>query len=220
MQLKNLIKTRNRLMKRRTALKNLTLSIGYAVAAPTLFNMLSSCTAEVETWKPIFLSSNEKHLVTHLVDIILPSSNIPGALDVNVPQFIDKMYKDIELEPKQKIFQQGAAIFSKKFEAKFGKRISEASKEDIHTLFDSYFRLTEEEQKQVMNEQRQSENEINEGKKESFLMYKFLFSVRYYTLFGYYSSEKVGTEVLNYDPVPGVYQGCIPLEDVGNAWSL
>ena len=207
-------------MKRRTALKNLTLSIGYAVAAPTLFNMLSSCTAEVETWKPVFLSSNEKHLVRHLVDIILPASKIPGALDVNVPEFIDKMYKDIELEPKQKIFQKGAAIFSKKFEDKFGEKISKASKEDIHALFDSYFSLTEEEQKEVVNGQWQSENEISEDKKESFLMYKFLFSVRYYTLFGYYSSEKIGTEVLNYDPVPGVYQGCIPLEDIGNAWSL
>ena len=216
----NLIKTRNKLMKRRTALKNLTLSIGYAVAAPTLFNMLSSCTAEVETWKPVFLSSNEKHLVTHLAAIILPTSIIPGALDVNVPQFIDKMYKDIELEPKQKIFQQGAAIFSEKFEDKFGKRISKASKEEIHTLFDSFFSLSEKEQKQVINEQQQSEFEISDDKKESFLMYKFLFSVRYYTLFGYYSSEKVGTEVLNYDPVPGVYNGCIPLEDVGNAWSL
>jgi len=39
-------------------------------------------------------------------------------------------------------------------------------------------------------------------------------------LFGYYTSEKVGEEILSYDPVPGVFQGCIPLSDVGNAWSL
>ncbi|MBE0423469.1 MAG: gluconate 2-dehydrogenase subunit 3 family protein [Lutibacter sp.] len=207
-------------MNRRTALKNLTLSIGYAVAAPSLFNMLASCTSETATWKPVFFSLDEKLMVTHLVDIILPASNIPGALDVNVPEFIDKMYKEIELAPKQKIFQNGAAIFAENFKDKYGKNISKGSKEEIKTLFSSYFDLSPEAQQLVIQEQRKAESEINENNKASFLMYQFLFSVRYYTLFGYYTSKKVGTEVLNYDPVPGVYKGCIPVEEVGNAWTL
>ncbi|PKP38835.1 MAG: hypothetical protein CVT98_04645 [Bacteroidetes bacterium HGW-Bacteroidetes-15] len=220
MPLKNLTKTKNSLMNRRTALKNLTLSIGYAVAAPSLFNMLSSCTAEAETWKPIFLSSDEKYLVTNLVDIILPTSKIPGGLDVNVPEFIDKMYKEIELAPKQKIFQNGAAVFAENFKDKFGKNISKGSKEEIETLFEAYFNLSPEAQQLVILEQQKPESEISESNKASFLMYQFLFSVRYYTLFGYYTSKKVGTEVLNYDPIPGVYKGCIPVEEVGNAWTL
>lgn len=207
-------------MNRRTALKNLTLSIGYAVAAPTLFSMLSSCTAEAETWKPVFLSLDEKHMVTNLVDIILPTSNIPGALDVNVPEFIDKMYKEIELAPKQKIFQNGASVFAEKFKDMFGKNISKGSKEEIQTLFASYFDLSPEAQKSIVQEQQITEDNISEDRKSAFLMYQFLFSVRYYTLFGYYTSKKVGTEVLNYDPVPGVYKGCIPVEEVGNAWAL
>ncbi len=207
-------------MKRRTALKNLTLSIGYAVATPALFSMLSSCTADVETWKPEFLSSNEKYLVTHLVDIILPTSNSPGALDVNVPQFIDKMYHNIESEENKKVFKNGAAIFTEKFEAMFNKKFSKGNIEDIYTLFDSYFKLSDVKHQQVIQDQQQNLSEIDEDKKASFLMYKFLFSVRYYTLFGYYTSKEVGTEVLNYDPVPGVYKGCISIEEVGNAWSL
>lgn len=207
-------------MDRRTALKNLTLSIGYVVAAPTLFNMLASCTSETATWKPVFLSLDEKLMVTHLVDIILPASNIPGALDVNVPEFIDKMYKEIELAPKQKIFQNGAAIFAENFNEKFGKKVSKGTKEEIETLFGSYFNLSQAKQKQVIQEQSKTESEIGENNKASFLMYQFLFSVRYYTLFGYYTSKKVGTEVLNYDPIPGVYKGCIPVEEVGNAWTL
>lgn len=207
-------------MKRRTALKNITLGIGYAVAAPTLFNMLSSCTAEVETWKPVFFTSNEKNLVTHLVDIIIPSSKIPGALDVNVPEFIDKIYNDVQLEQDQKMFKKGAAIFADKFEEKYGKNALKGTKEEVNILFDSYFKLSQEEKQKVLQQQQLSPEEINEAEMNSYLMYKFLFSVRYYTLFGYYTSKKVGMEVLNYDPVPGVYKGCIPLEEVGNAWSL
>ncbi|MEN0007070.1 MAG: gluconate 2-dehydrogenase subunit 3 family protein, partial [Bacteroidota bacterium] len=36
----------------------------------------------------------------------------------------------------------------------------------------------------------------------------------------YFTSEKVGLEVLAYDPVPGAYPGCIPLSEVGKSWSL
>ncbi len=32
--------------------------------------------------------------------------------------------------------------------------------------------------------------------------------------------EFIGKNVLNYDPVPGPYQGCIPFTDVGKVWSL
>jgi len=62
--------------------------------------------------------------------------------------------------------------------------------------------------------------EVADTEREKYLLYSFLMKIRYYTLFGYYTSEKVGEEILSYDPVPGVFQGCIPLSDVGNAWSL
>ena len=38
-------------------------------------------------------------------------------------------------------------------------------------------------------------------------------------LLGYYSSEDIGKNVFNYDPVPGKQLGCIPLADVGNSWT-
>ncbi len=218
---KNLIKLKSKsLMNRRNALKNLTLGMGYIVATPTIMSVLSSCTAEVETWKPLFLSNKQKHLVTHLVDIILPSSNIPGALDVNVPQFIDKMFNDVESEFNQKIFQKGAAVFAQKFEATFEEKAEKGSKESVQQLFETYFKLSEEDTQTIMQEQKLTEEEVSANRKDDYLAYKFLFSVRSYTLFGYYTSEKVGEEILSYDPVPGSYQGCIPLADIGNTWSL
>ncbi|MCK5345968.1 MAG: gluconate 2-dehydrogenase subunit 3 family protein [Candidatus Heimdallarchaeota archaeon] len=218
---KNLTKLKSKsLMNRRKALKNLSLSLGYVVAAPTLMNILSSCTAEVETWKPLFLSGEQKNLVTHLVDIILPSSNIPGALDVNVPQFIDKMFNDVESESNQEMFQKGATAFAQKFEATSGENASKGSKESVQQLFETYFNLSEEEIQTIKKEQRLPEDEVSADRKDDYLIYKFLFTVRSYTLFGYYTSEKVGEEILSYDPIPGSYDGCVPLADIGNAWSL
>jgi len=207
-------------MDRRTALKNLTLSFGYVVSTPTLMSILSSCTNDEILWKSEFFSDQEKHIVTHLVDIILPLSSLPGGLDVNVPQFIDKMLKNVEIESKQFSFQKGAEIFGNRFKDQFDKKIAKGNKEEIQELFEKYFDLSDEETNIVIGEQRLPDYKISDDKKDTYLMYKFLFSVRNYTLFGYYTSEKIGEEVLNYDPIPGKFEGCIPLKDVGNAWSL
>jgi hypothetical protein len=44
--------------------------------------------------------------------------------------------------------------------------------------------------------------------------------VREFALLGYYSSEQIGKEVLVFDPIPGGYKPCIPLSEVGNAWTI
>lgn len=44
----------------------------------------------------------------------------------------------------------------------------------------------------------------------------FYRSVRELVITGYFTSEKVGKEVLNYLPIPGTFEPCILLEEVGN----
>ncbi len=209
-------------MNRRTALKNLSISLGYTVAAPTIFNMLSSCTAEAEGWKPLFLSAEEKHMVTHLADIILPTTDTPGALDVNVPQFIDLIYHDIEQPQRQERFKKGAALFAKAFTSQFSLEALQGDKAQFETLLASYFNLTDEATADVLKQQRITENKITPSELDNYLLYNFLLSIKKYTTFGYLTSETVGENILNYDPIPGAFIGCISVEDLpnGRAWSL
>lgn len=208
-------------MDRRKALKNLTLSLGYAVATPTIFNILTSCNNEVKTsWKAQFLSKEELHLVTHLIDVIIPATETPGGLEVNIPQFLDMMYKDIEKETNQKIFHFGATIFTKKLEELTGKSVLESRKNEVEKLFVSYFDMSEEATKKVLSLCKKPVHKVARTDNENYAMYKFLFSVRNYAIFGYCTSEKIGEEVLSYDPIPGEYKACISVEEVGNAWSL
>lgn len=211
-----------KIMNRRTALKNLSMSLGYTMAAPTIFNMLTSCKADVKTWVPLFLSSEEKHMVTRLVDIILPASETPGALDVNVPQFLDLMYHDIEKKENQDIFNKGALIFANKFKSQFNTEAIKGDKKQFEILLASYFNISDDATEVVLEEQKSLAKRVPDSQMENYALYKFLLSVRRYTLFGYFTSEKVGEEILNYDPVPGIQIGCMPIEDVTNerAWSL
>jgi len=49
---------------------------------------------------------------------------------------------------------------------------------------------------------------------ENYVLYKFLLAVKNYTLLGYFTSEKVGEKVLNYDPISRNHIGCMPIKDV------
>ena len=213
-------------MNRRIALKKMSLALGYTLAAPTLFSTLYSCTSEVETWQPLFFIKNQKYIVTKLADIILPPTEIVGAIDLNIPQFIDKMYADVASEEAMDIFQRGSDLFEKSFVERYNEDPTSGSKEEYKELLDTYFNISDESQEKIFQLTKLNEQEVidqyglNSKNHDSYLIYKFLLSVRYHSLYGFYTSEKIGEEVLNYDPIPGTYKACIPLSEVGNAWSL
>lgn len=213
-------------MNRRIALKKMSLALGYTLAAPTLLSTLYSCTSEPETWQPLFFIKNQKYIITQLADIILPPTEIVGAIDLNIPQFIDKMYAEVASEEAMDIFKKGGDLFEKSFVERFNKNSTSGSKEEYNDLLDTYFRISDESQKKIFQLTKFDEQEVidqyglNSKNHDAYLIYKFLLSVRYHSLYGFYTSEKIGEEVLSYDPIPGTYKGCIPLSEVGNAWSL
>ena len=164
-------------------------------------------------------SPAQGYIITQLVDIILPTTNIAGALDVYVPEFMDKMLQDIAPEDKKNLIKEGVNAFEKEFQNVYKKDVSDGSKSEYEKLLKIYFDISEEEKAAVI-EMQNTEESIKEEELNTYLIYKFLLATREYTLFGYYTSELVGETVLSYDPVPGSWESCIPVEDVGNSWSL
>ena len=88
-------------MKRRQALKHIGLSTGFVVATPTLISLLQSCTAEADAWQPRFLTVDQGKMVTALVDVFLPRTDLPSAGDLNIAQFIDGYYQEIVMAEEQ-----------------------------------------------------------------------------------------------------------------------
>ncbi len=206
-------------MDRRTALRNITLTLGYTVATPTAFGILQSCKSDVATWTPMFFTETEGYMIIKLSDIILPSSDIAGALDVNAPEFMDKMLNDIAPEEEKNLIKEGANAFANEFQKVYDKSVSTGTTNEYEKLLEKYFNISEEEKRAVFAMKNDNEP-ISEDQLNKFLIYKFLLATRSYTLYGYYTSEHVGENILSYDPIPGQYDPCIPVEKVGNAWSL
>ena len=194
-------------MNRRDALKGLGLSLGYVVATPTIISMLQSCKTEVASWKPTFLTVDQGYVVRNLVDLILPKTEAsPGALDVNVPEFIDLYISKTSTE-------EGKLKYKKSLDAVMEElgMLKEApptlKTEDFDGILSKYLRSTPEQQKAFTDKEK--------------LVFETLKGLRGSAIWAYKTSEEVGEKVLAYDPVPGVQKGCIPLSDTnGKAWSL
>jgi hypothetical protein len=92
------------------------------------------------------------------------------------------------------------------------------------TLGDNFSALSNEEKAQFLREMEKGSAKFNGavwgtavGKQEPVGFYR---SIKSMMLWGYFTSQEIGKNVLSYDPIPGNYNGCIPLSDIGNTWSL
>ena len=201
-------------MKRREAIKSITLSTGLVISAGTWASLLQSCSADVELgWMPQFLDEAEAKTISALADLIIPKGSDISALDAQVPQLIDRFLIGVSSEKDTAKYKKGLALFEEANSKKFFK----LNKEKQDDILASYFAISREETEKVFSLiwHEESKSSTNE-----YYIYSFLNRTRELTIHAYRTSEKIGEEVLSYDPVPGVYQGCIPTEEVGNAWSL
>ncbi len=197
-------------MKRREALKNIGLSLGYTVAAPSILSLLHSCKSEVEVWAPQFLSLNEGIVLKNLVDLILPKTDdTPGALDVNVPEFIDLCLAKATLEEQQNKFKKGFSEVMKTLHIP-EEGPSKLKPEVYDALLAKYFKV---DKAQI---EKFKQNKIDK------LVFNNLNYIRYQSIWAYKNTEFIGKNVLAYDPIPGPAKGCISIEEAtgGKAWSL
>ncbi|GAA3596379.1 gluconate 2-dehydrogenase subunit 3 family protein [Flavivirga amylovorans] len=201
-------------MKRRDALKGLGLTLGYTIAAPSIMSLLQSCKTEVTLWVPKFLSVDEGIIIKKLIDIILPATETtPGALDVNVPEFIDllayKMYDDEE----QLKFKKGIDAITKALNIP-EEGTSELEHKEYDALLAKYLKASKEQR--IIYENESDENNVDA------IIFNALSELRNNAVWAYKTSEQIGENVLAYDPIPGAQIGCISLEKSTNskAWSL
>ncbi|NER14423.1 gluconate 2-dehydrogenase subunit 3 family protein [Leptobacterium flavescens] len=215
-------------MDRRKAIKNLGLSMGFVVATPTVLSILQSCQNEkYPAWTPQFFSEGEGRTVQQLVDIILPVTDTPGGIEVNVPQFVDTFAFEV-FEPEQQVLmKKGLEVFTAKaLSASEKEDASKLKAEDIEAVLAGSLKVSKEEQEAIYEKLGEYIQAMEAGEDASIdddtLTFVFLDNIRSLAIFGYKTNEIVGKEVLAYDPVPGRQEGCVDLNETtqGKAWSL
>ena len=200
-------------MDRRQVLRAISYLAGGAVVAPSVLGLLQSCTPDRPElgWEPTYFNEDEARFLSSYVDTLLPRTDTPGGLDVGVDRFIDKVMAATVPPDADEInpMREGIKVFDDDARTQFGKALWELEQSQREQLF-SEAEKSPRYQPQVWG--------TAVGEQPPIGFYRSLKSM---ALWGYLSSETIGTEVLNYDPVPGGYDGDIALSSVGGkAWSL
>lgn len=192
-------------------LRHMGLSTGYLIATPTIINILQSCTDDVKTWTPDFLSAEHIVLLNNIADILLPKTDIPSATDLNVSRFIDKYINEVFNDKKQEQMRTGFNKIVEKLKEKVGESINKATESDYKSLLDKYMLV-----KGDIDKER-------EANLESLILTKseFLNSIKSMCIKAYLTTEEIGENVLIYDPIPTTYY-CGDLQELtgGKSWSL
>jgi DNA replication initiation complex subunit (GINS family) len=215
-------------MDRRIALKNMGLALGYTVAMPTLISIVQSCKNEKELeWTPDFFSKEEGHVLTQLVDIILPKTDTPSASEVQVNLFIDRFADQVMEKQQQDFFKMSMGRFiNKALQDSDKEKAENLEPEDLESVLADALKTTKEEEVKMFEAITSYQQAINEGKEEQLddriSRFAFASNLRGMTIWGYKTSEYVGEEVLAYLPVPGEYIACGDVNELtgGRAWSI
>lgn len=200
------------MLNRRELLRRASWLTGGALAAPAMLALLQSCGQDTSpTFEPAYFTHAEASFVTAYVDTLLPRTDTPGGLDVGVDRFIDKVMAAAGprgTDPDE--MAKGILEMEEAANKLHGVTFADLDATKRGELFAAAEERSPRYNPQVWGTAVGEQPPID-----------FYRSFKSMVLWAYLSSETIGTEVLNYDPVPGEYNGDIALASVnGRAWSL
>lgn len=168
---------------------------GAAVAA------LDACSGGDQTAKIVldaagrYFSPERMTRLDRIAGIIVPATDTPGAREAGVPAFIDAM-----------MVNWASADTRAKWDGVIDAVDAKAVK--IHGA--PFLQLSEEQQKDIV---KAYDAEAVYAPNGDYREFKELL------LLGYYHSEAGATQELHYEPVPGIWNACAPLSEIGRTWA-
>jgi gluconate 2-dehydrogenase gamma chain len=199
-------------MDRRELLHRASLLIGGAVSASAAAGILAGCVATPEPG-PVtvasagaFLTAEEMATVTAMAGQIIPTTDTPGALDVGVPAFIDRMLAGYYPQRERDVMRAGLNKVGADAQALRGKPFAQ---------------LTSDEQVELMNRYDREQYEYTRANAGvgNFPPHHFRL-VKELTILGFCTSEAGATKLMYYNQTPGPYHGDVPLSEVGKVSAL
>ena len=184
------------MLERREILRRAAWILGGALTAPAAAAILQGCSARdtpaAADWKPKFFQGDEAKVITAIADIIIPHTDTSGALDANVPAFIDSMMADVYAADAQQGFHTGCAEFLAAAGAG-GKGF-----------------LEQDRAAQTATVRQALEAAVAADAQPR----PFILVARELTLLGFYTSKVGITENMEYQAVPTAYHGCVPISQM------
>jgi hypothetical protein len=195
-------------MNRREVIQQVTWLMGGAISAPAVLAVLNGCSPKPgASWQPLFLSKEEGAVVEAVADLIIPRTDTPGAREIGVPAFIDVILKDVYPSADQARFVSSLKDFDAEAQSAHGKPFLELQPaQQLSFLQQAHDAAAAAEKGQ------EAAREVAASRRKR----PFVLMMKELTLLGFFTSQAGVTQVLQYEPVPGKFQPCVPVAEAGN----
>jgi hypothetical protein len=210
-------------LKRREAILKVSLLMGGTLSTPALTGILNGCTtkkAEQSAAAAVAdagfkLTAEQNKMVAELSEIIIPTTNTPGAKAAKVNEFIEMMLTDCYEEKDQKSFIKGLDRLEVTTTQQ-AALLKEVAVEDEKKPEPEPAKPDEDRQGETQAGAGQSGTAITGAPKpqeEQKPPLPFFRTLKELTLLGYFTSEIGATQALSYNQVPGRYDACVPYKE-------
>jgi methylmalonyl-CoA mutase N-terminal domain/subunit len=177
------------MINRRQAVERISLMLGGALSTQITAGLMGQV---LNSGASVDVTETMKALLTELADVIIPTTDTPGAKAAGAEAFIIRVMRDCYVLEDQETFYAGLAKIDEASQAAQGKGFVALSPE----------------QKIAIVEDTMKTN------KDFFKQMKAL------TVTGYFTSEIGATQALEYLPIPGKFEGDVPLKPGQKAWAI
>lgn len=152
------------------------------------------------------ITAEQVALLEDLTEIIIPTTDTPGAKSANVADFIIRVIRDCYPLAVQESFYAGLDGVNKISKKTHGK---------------SFIEINKKAKIDIVNHISKSENMlINKVINKTFNKTAFFKLIRELTVTGYFISEIGATQALAYLPIPGSFNGDVPINPGQKAWAI
>jgi gluconate 2-dehydrogenase gamma chain len=188
------------------------MALGTALAAPTIAGVLAGCgdtrapASGSSAALPRALSPEQEQLVAAIADVILPSTDTPGARDAGVSQFIDRMLADYHTADARKQFVDGLARLDARARAAHGQPFTSCTAAQQFALVDA------------LDAQLFGASTGGPARDADHDPRGFYGVLKELTIAGYYTSEIGATKELRVNPM-GNWRANVPYSQLGSSWS-
>lgn len=214
-------------MDRRKALRTIGFGTTAITVSPAVVGILQSCQSQTKSFTSIHFSKDEFSVVSQLMDLIIPKTDIPGASELKLPEFLDGFIDTILNKKAQKGITNGLNHFISVSLEEAGKEsAADLNSSDLDNQLAKYLKADQEQQKTWVKEnkafQKVSKEDANRSAPAIAVAYAFAVQLRSMTINAFKTNEYIGESVMAYVPIPGEQKGCVDLMETtgGKAWSL
>lgn len=188
-------------LSRREAVARVGLLMGGVLSAPAL-SLLSGCKPEKKdaiAAGEVF-AVDQMEMITVICGLTIPTTSTPGAIEAGVPAFVSQSIADCYPDEEIQNFKNGLEAINKEAKENFDDNFIELSEDDQLAFL---IRLEKE----------------GRDASDKLPAHTALHMLKELTLVGYFTSEIGATQALQYNHIPGAYDGSVDISPDFKSWA-